>query len=55
MGAGDIKDRETLKAWLDSQPRQVVVLIAARVALRTHKLLFASGGRARFLRTRFAR
>lgn len=35
MGAGDIEDRETLKAWLDSQPRQVVNLIAARVALRT--------------------
>src|ERR1700677_3201580 len=35
VGPGEIKDRETLKAWLDSQPRQVVDLIAARAALRT--------------------
>jgi hypothetical protein len=35
VAAGDIEDSETLKAWLDSQPRQVVNLIAGRVALRT--------------------
>jgi hypothetical protein len=38
---GDIEDRKTLKAWFESQPRQVSVLIAARAALRTLPLFSA--------------
>ena len=38
-GAADIKDQNSLKAWLETQPNQVSVLIAARAACRGFPLI----------------